>query len=413
MNYDLLIIGGGIAGATLAKRLAEQGLRILVLEREIYFRDRVRGEGLHPWGVAEAQRLGIYELLCNSCGHAVPWWNSYGGSREPAHRRDLVTTSRHGLPVLSFYHPEMQEVLLGAARAAGAEVWRGASALQVIPGPTPQVNVRYSGKLFMPQAHLVVSAVGRASPLQLPPSFRRHWDTPQLTIAGLLFRDLAAPHNAVSLFATGRRPGQWAIFFPLGKRRHRVYFIYPTICRPQTLSGHHQIPLFMSACCDVGVPMEWFVAAVPAGPLAAYPAAAGWVDLPYQQGVALIGDAAGSPNPSFGCGLSLTLRDVRVLSEQLLTTSNWDVALRTYAHTHVDYFDRLHRKENWLTNLFFSQGASANRRRAYVMGLHAKEPDRDLDIVGLGPDDRYDEWARMRFFGEDTEAAGEAMRNKA
>ena len=47
------------------------------------------------------------------------------------------------------------------------------------------------------------------------------------------------------------------------------------------------------------------------------------------------------------------------------------------------------------------------------MGLHAKEPDRDLDIIGLGPDDRYDEWARMRFFGEDIGAAGEAMLHKA
>ena len=169
----------------------------------------------------------------------------------------------------------------------------------------------------------------------------------------------------------------------------------------------------MSACCDVGVPMEWFLSAVPAGPLAAYPAAARWVDLPYQPGLALIGDAAGAPNPCFGCGLSLALRDVRVLSEQLRTTTDWEVALHNYAHTQVDYFDRLHRKENWLTNLFFSQGASANRRRAYVMGLHAKEPDRDLDIIGLGPDDRYDEWARMRFFGEDIGAAGEAMLHKA
>jgi flavin-dependent dehydrogenase len=61
--YDVITIGGGLAGAALAKRLAENGMRVLVLEREVAFRDRVRGEQMHCWGVAEARTLGLYELL--------------------------------------------------------------------------------------------------------------------------------------------------------------------------------------------------------------------------------------------------------------------------------------------------------------------------------------------------------------
>ena len=38
--------------------MAEKGLRVLVLERDREFRDRVRGEALLPWGVAEARQLG-------------------------------------------------------------------------------------------------------------------------------------------------------------------------------------------------------------------------------------------------------------------------------------------------------------------------------------------------------------------
>jgi 2-polyprenyl-6-methoxyphenol hydroxylase-like FAD-dependent oxidoreductase len=66
-SYDIVIGGGGLGGSALAKVMAENGKRTLVLEKETQFRDRVRGEGLVPWGGAEAEQLGCYRLLCDSC----------------------------------------------------------------------------------------------------------------------------------------------------------------------------------------------------------------------------------------------------------------------------------------------------------------------------------------------------------
>ena len=60
--------------------MAQQGVRVAVLERETQFKDRVRGEWMAPWGVAEAQRLGIYDLLRTSCGHELPGWDNYLGA---------------------------------------------------------------------------------------------------------------------------------------------------------------------------------------------------------------------------------------------------------------------------------------------------------------------------------------------
>jgi 2-polyprenyl-6-methoxyphenol hydroxylase-like FAD-dependent oxidoreductase len=42
---------------------------------------------------------------------------------------------------------------------------------------------------------------------------------------------------------------------------------------------------------------------------------------PYRDGIALIGDAAAS-DPAYGQGMSLTLRDARVLREYLVTTED-------------------------------------------------------------------------------------------
>ena len=48
-EYDIITVGGGLAGATLAKAMAENGVRVLVIERERQFKVRVRGEGTFPW----------------------------------------------------------------------------------------------------------------------------------------------------------------------------------------------------------------------------------------------------------------------------------------------------------------------------------------------------------------------------
>ncbi len=77
-DYDVITVGGGLGGAALGKVLAEKGLRVLVTEREVEFKDRIRGETMAPWGVAEAQKLGLYRspppiLRSRANPHRCPW----------------------------------------------------------------------------------------------------------------------------------------------------------------------------------------------------------------------------------------------------------------------------------------------------------------------------------------------------
>jgi len=69
MGYDAIIVGGGLARSTLAVELSRAGRRVLILEREIRFKDRVRGENMLPWGVAAARRLGLVEDLLAAGAH--------------------------------------------------------------------------------------------------------------------------------------------------------------------------------------------------------------------------------------------------------------------------------------------------------------------------------------------------------
>src|SRR5207249_7175465 len=65
---DVVIVGAGIGGAALATVLARGGLDVLVLERQTVYRDKVRGEFMAPWGVAETLRLGLTDVLLRAGG---------------------------------------------------------------------------------------------------------------------------------------------------------------------------------------------------------------------------------------------------------------------------------------------------------------------------------------------------------
>src|SRR5688500_18756059 len=76
-QFDVCVIGGSIAGSAAAVALLDLGLSVAVIEREAAFRDRARGEGIHPWGMDEAADLGLLTVLEEAGAHAPPVWLTY------------------------------------------------------------------------------------------------------------------------------------------------------------------------------------------------------------------------------------------------------------------------------------------------------------------------------------------------
>lgn len=402
-KYDLICIGGGIGGSALAKAIAQQGARVLVLEQEKEFKDRVRGESL-MWGVADAQALGILDLLRDTCGHVTPWWDITLGPMALG-PRDLAATTPGRAPYLTFYHPAMQQALFESAEAAGADVRREASVRGVTPGPSPVVLVEQRGRTEEFSARLVVGADGRSSAIRKFAGFTTRHDPPALLLAGVLLEDIPLPRDDAQFWWMNPSLGQEVLLIPIGGGRVRSYLGYHKDSIARRFQGAADLPQFIEHSTRTGVPRDLYSKAKAAGPLATFDGADSWVEHPYSAGVALIGDAAAASDPSFGQGLSLTMRDVRVLRDNLLQNENWDVAGHAYAEAHDRYYDPIHRVERWSTELLFDRGADADLRRARALPLIAQDVTRLPDHIFSGPELPADEAVRRRFYGEEAAAA--------
>ncbi|HLW71435.1 MAG TPA: NAD(P)/FAD-dependent oxidoreductase [Candidatus Binataceae bacterium] len=393
-TYDIVTIGGGLAGSALARAMADQGAQVLVLERETQFRDRVRGENVAPWGVAEARRLGLDATLQKANVNQARWVIGLGPDR------DLVSSTPQGLPSLTFHHPTMQEALIADAAQSGAHIRRGVNVKFVTPGAPAAVAFDSGGATETVAARLVVGADGRSSNVRKWGKFAERRDPDRLTIAGVLLEGGEGYRSDAAYFMVNPMIGQGSFVAPQSDGRFRAYVAHRTHADLR-LHGRDSLPRFVEGCIQCGVPPNFFTGADAVGPLASFSGADSWIDHPYAAGVTLIGDAAACSDPSWGQGLSLTLRDVRVLRDALLADSDWDRAGHAYAREHDRYYHSVHTSEDWLTTLFYDRGELADARRAKALPRIMEDPTRVPDHLFSGPELPIDDAVRRRFFGEE------------
>jgi 2-polyprenyl-6-methoxyphenol hydroxylase-like FAD-dependent oxidoreductase len=392
-EYDVVTVGGGLGGSALAKSMAEKGSRVLVLERETQFKDRVRGEFVSPWGVAEMRELGIYELIRDSSGVDAPITDLGFGPR------DLPSTTPQGLPAFGFCHPEMQEVVLTAAQLAGAKVLRGVTVIDIKPGPIPTVTFQNGDTTESVTARLVVAADGRTSAARKWVDFEVFEKPQPFYFAGLLLEGVKIPEgHSYLLFLPPL--ARCTAMTPAGRGRCRTYVAYQD--EPGfRLQGEENVQNFITEARKADLVAHWFDEAKAIGPLASFRCGDFWVEHPYKNAVALLGDAASTSDPAFGQGLSTTVRDVRVLRDCLLASDDWEAAANTYAAEHDRYSTVVRNVTGWFRKMFLEQGVEADERRARAMPLIAQDGTRVPDHLFSGPDLRSDDSVKRRFFGED------------
>ena len=131
-NYDTIVIGGGPAGSTVATLVAEQGYRVLLLERESEPKFKI-GESLIPATYWTFKRLGMLEKLRSSHfpqKYSVQFYSRTGKASTPFY---FFQTNPHESAVTwQVLRSEFDEMLLDNAKEKGVEICRGASVREVL-----------------------------------------------------------------------------------------------------------------------------------------------------------------------------------------------------------------------------------------------------------------------------------------
>jgi geranylgeranyl reductase family protein len=166
VTYDVIVAGGGPAGSTLAWELARRDVRVLLLERTRFPREKVCGDYVEPRGLRILQEMGCLEQLergaplpITHSATFVDWECCYTG------KIPFYGTDNH-LPPHGYIIPrdELDDAMLQAAERAGATVHQETLVTSVDAGSSGVlVEARRGGKVVRYRSRLIAGADGANS----------------------------------------------------------------------------------------------------------------------------------------------------------------------------------------------------------------------------------------------------------
>jgi 2-polyprenyl-6-methoxyphenol hydroxylase-like FAD-dependent oxidoreductase len=397
-HFDICIVGGSIAGSAAATTLACEGYSVALIEREAAFRDKARGEGIHPWGMDEAEDLDLLDVIRAGGAHPLPIWLTYV-DRDPLEPMLMAEHSARGQVEHGSSHPRLQESMLGYARKQGAVVYRPATLVDITPSSEGMtVTFEQDGSSRSLVAGIVLGADGTHSKTRSLAGIATNKDRLHHWFAGVLIDGFAGdPDSAHSSLVTGGR----FFLLPQGNGRARAYLaLMPSKIAPIQADRSGRA---MQELIGTYLPDGMVGNAHAAGPQGIFSNADIWPETRAGDRIALIGDAAGTNDPSIGHGISLALRDVRELRDAVREHGLNQFALEQYSARRARYYDTLREYARWMGELWLEEGPEAAERRMNFRTARESDPDSGgfNTITVLGPRDLVaGDSARSCFFGE-------------
>jgi menaquinone-9 beta-reductase len=303
IETDVLVVGGGVAGATTARLLAEAGHRVIVLDRARFPRDKPCGEGVMPTGVRLLDRLGVLAKILPGQRHTLRGVGFVVNGRDQV-RGDFPDVGGGFDRGLGVKRLVLDHHLLEHARAhPGVEVHEGEAATEAAwpPGRLAEVSTpsaRYRARPVV-GADGARSLVRRRLGLELPRGRGRRYGLR----AHFSFRDGRPPGDYVTVYCD---PGAECYTTPVSETELGVALLVER-GRMRSFAGRVE-----AAYDDYLLGVPHLRAAVRGGRRTSAVLACGPFDVWARSRVAdravLVGDAGGYLDPVTGEGISLALQ---------------------------------------------------------------------------------------------------------
>lgn len=301
---DVLIVGAGPAGASLAVWLGRAGYEVVLLDKARFPRDKACGEGLMPSGVAVLQQLGLTD--------AIDAGAPFEGVRYHAHGRQAAGRfpKLPGMPDFGLGQRRLhldQRLIEAVKDTPGVTFLEGLRAERLLKQGDRVTGLEAGGDTWA--AKLVVLADGLHSPMRRAAGLDGPADPrPRLGL------------RAHYRLAEGQSVGKWVEVF-LGDRRRELYvtplpnreLLVAALVDQQAVEGRPAAAFEAWVRAEPGLAarLEGADAISPVigmAPLAVRPRAG------VAPGVVLLGDAAGFIDPITGGGMAQALLSARLFA---------------------------------------------------------------------------------------------------
>lgn len=375
---QVIVVGAGPAGSSAAFHLARAGVDVLLLEKSVFPREKVCGDGLTPRAVHQLIRMGV--------DIKAPGWTRSRGMRWVAGERQVqidwpalggypdfgLTRSRH----------DFDDILARHAVAAGARLRTGVKVTDPVTDRAGRVTgvtaVSGAGDPVVHRAPVVIAADGASARLalamglqrdtkrQIATAARRYYRSPERSLEEYLelWADLRFPRSDRYL------PG-YGWIFPMGDGRVNV--------------GLGAIPHRRHGKADLRATLDRWLARTPEawglreenaeGPVRSAALPLGFNRHPlYARGLLLVGDSGGMISPWNGEGIGQALEAGEVAAETAALAlampagPGRERALHHYPVEMNRRWGSYYRLGNTAADLVFSRSGFQPVLNRYVMG---------------------------------------------
>jgi flavin-dependent dehydrogenase len=314
--YDVVVVGGRVAGASTALLLARAGARVALVERSPYGSDALSTHGLMRAGVLQLSRWGLLDRVVAAGTPPIRLTTFHYGDDEP-----VQISIRPSAGVDALYAPRrhvLDRILVDAAAEAGADVFHETRVTELLhdaSGRVAGVRTLGSGGTGALSARFVVGADGLSSrvarQVEAPVLRAGRWAS---AVRYAYYRDFAATG-----YEWAYRDGAAAGVIPTNDGLSCV-FVATSPARMRTLrmgrtSDESFVTLFGLAAPKHA---ERLALAGRESRHRGWAGTPGFVRRSWGPGWALVGDAGHFKDPISTHGITDALRDAELLASALL-----------------------------------------------------------------------------------------------
>lgn len=310
---QVLIVGGGPAGASSAWHLAKLGMDVLLVDRATFPRDKPCGEYLSPEGSRILDAMGALELVEQSGAASLTGMAVHTPAGGLIRGEFLSSHGFRGFrdSGLALRRSVLDKIVLDRARAAGVEVLEGAKVEQLLmtDGVCCGAIVRHENELHEISAACVIGADGLRSVVARRLDLARNARRPRR------YAMVAHYHGVRGIGTLGEmfvRPGAYLGLCNVGNGVTNVGFVVsrprgtsidekPAALLDRWINNHEDLRNRFAHAERIGD-------VTVTGPFASH-ARRGWAP-----GAALVGDAADFFDPFTGEGMFAALRGGEILA---------------------------------------------------------------------------------------------------